>query len=187
MAVITTSDFRKGLFILFKEEPHQIMEFQHVNPGKGSAFVRTRVKSLKSGRVQEFTYKSGDAVTELDVATREMQYLYQENDGYVFMDNQSFEQYQVSRSVLGDFFAYLRQNETYQVLLLEDQVVGMRLPKKVRLKVTEADEGAKGNTATGATKTVTVETGAVITVPLFIKSGDVIAIDPETGSYIERA
>lgn len=187
MATITTSDFKKGIFIEFKDEPHQIVEFQHVNPGKGSAFVRTRLKSLKTGRVQEFTYKSGDSVTEIPVETHEMQYLYPEGESYIFMDNFTYEQFGIPQGMIGDFKLYLKPNDTYQVLVWGENAVGIRLPKKVRLTVTEADEGSKGNTATGATKTVKVETGAVVTVPLFIKEGDVIAVDPETNSYLERA
>jgi elongation factor P len=116
-----------------------------------------------------------------------MQYLYKEGDGYVFMDNRTYEQYSVPERILGDYIKYLKPNDTYQILVNNEEVVGMRFPKKVRLLVTEAEEGSKGNTATGATKTVVVETGAVITVPLFIKLGETIAIDPETGSYLERA
>lgn len=187
MASITTADFKKGMFIVFKDETHQIVEFQHVNPGKGSAFVRSRLKSLKTGRVQEFTYKAGDSVTEVPVETHEMQYLYPEGNGYVFMDNQTYEQFTVPGHLIGGFSQYMRANDTYQILVNDDTVVGVRLPKKVRLTVTEADDGAKGNTATGATKVVTVETGAKITVPLFIRTGDVLAINPEDGSYLERA
>lgn len=187
MATISTAQFRKGMFIEFKNEPHQIVEFQHVNPGKGSAFVRTRLKSLKTGRVQEFTYKSGESVVEVPVETHEMQYLYKENTAYVFMDNKTYEQFSVPESIISDFVWYLKANDTYQVLVHGESVVGMRFPKKVYLKVTEADEGSKGNTATSATKTVKVETGLMVTVPLFIKEGDTLAIDPETGSYLERA
>jgi len=187
MSTINTADFKKGIFIVFKDETHQIVEFQHVNPGKGSAFVRTRLKSLKTGKVQDFTYKSGESVTEVPVETHEMQYLYKEGDKFIFMDNTSFEQYGVPELMIGDFSLYLRANDVYQVLVHGEEAVGIRLPKKVRLIVTEADEGAKGNTATGATKTVKVETGAVVTVPLFIKQGDMIAVDPETNSYLERA
>ncbi|OGG04117.1 elongation factor P [Candidatus Gottesmanbacteria bacterium RBG_16_52_11] len=187
MATITTADFRKGMFIEFKNEPHQILDFQHVNPGKGSAFVRTKLKSLKSGRVQEFTFKSGESVVEVSVETREMQYLYREGDVFIFMDNRTYEQYHVQSGLIGDFVKYLRANDTHQLLIHNDSVVGIRLPKKVRLTVTEADAGAKGNTATGATKVVTLETGARVTVPLFIREGDIIAIDPETNSYLERS
>jgi elongation factor P len=187
MSTITTADFTKGTFVEFKGEPHQIVEFQHVNPGKGSAFVRTRLKSLKTGKVQEFTYKSGETVTEVPVATSEMQFLYKEADAYMFMDNKSYEQFAIPSAMLGNYADYLKPNDVYQVLVNGDQAVGLRFPKKVRLKVTEATEGAKGNTVSGATKTVIVETGAVVTVPLFIKEGDLIAIDPEAGTYLERA
>jgi len=188
MATITTGSFKKGMFILFKNETHQITEFQHVNPGKGSAFVRTRLKSLKSGKVQEFTYKSGESVEELAVETHEMQYLYPENTGFVFMDNQTYDQVSVPQSYIGDFSKFLKANDTYQILLLEGEAVGVRLPKKIRLKVVEAaDGGAKGNTIGGAQKAVTLETGAVVNVPLFIKEGETIAVDPETGQYVERA
>jgi len=186
MAKITTADFRKGNFIEFRGDANQIVDLQFVNPGKGSAFVRAKLKSLKTGKVIEFTYKSGESVEELPIVTREMQYLYKENDAYVFMDNFSYEQFQISERMLEEFIKYLKPNDTYQVLVYGEEAVGIRFPKKVWLKVTEAEEGAKGNTATGATKTVTVETGAVITVPLFIKLGDTIGIDPETGSYLER-
>ncbi len=186
MSVITTSQFQKGMFIEFRGEPHQIVEFQFVNPGKGSAFVRTKLKALKTGKVQEFTYKSGESVEEVPVITREMQYLYNEGTAYVFMDNRTYEQFSVPESMLGTYVNYLRANDVYQILVHSDEVVGLRFPKKVRLVVTEAEEGAKGNTVTGATKTVTVETGAVVTVPLFIKKGDTIAVDPETGTYVER-
>ncbi len=186
MSTITTADFSKGMFIEFKDEPHQITELTFVNPGKGSAFVRTRLKSLKSGKVQEFTFKSGESAIEIPVATREMQYLYKEGESYLFMDNGTYEQFGISQAMLGNYINYLKPNDTYQILVNGEEAVGLRFPKKVRLKVTEADDGAKGNTVSGATKTVVVETGAVVTVPLFIKEGETIAIDPETGAYLER-
>lgn len=187
MSSITTADFAKGMFIEFKGEPHQITDLQFVNPGKGSAFVRTRLKSLKTGKVQEFTFKSGEGAIEVPVSTREMQYLYKEGEQYVFMDNFSYEQFMISSAMLGTYVNYLKQNDTYQILVNGEEAVGLRFPKKVRLLVTEADDGARGNTVSGATKTVTVETGAVVTVPLFIKKGETIAIDPETGEYLERS
>ncbi len=187
MGTISTADFTKGNFIEFKGEPHQIVDLQFVNPGKGSAFVRTRLKSLKTGKVQEFTYKSGENAIEVPVATREMQYLYKEGDNYLFMDNFSYEQFSLPEVMLGTYVNYLKPNDTYQILVNGDEAVGLRFPKKVRLKVVEATEGAKGNTVSGATKTVVVETGAVVTVPLFIREGETIAIDPETGTYLERA
>lgn len=187
MSTISTADFKKGMFVIFKDEPHQIVEFQHVNPGKGSAFVRTRLKSLKTGRVQEFTYKAGDSVEEFPVETHEMQYLYKEGDKYMFMDNFSYEQFSLQEGLLGDFVRFMKPNDIYQVLVNEDTALGLRFPKKVRLLVTEAEEGSRGDTVSGAMKVVTVETGAKVNVPLFIKQGETIAIDPETGTYLERA
>lgn len=187
MSTITTAQFAKGMFVEFKGEPHAIVEFQHVNPGKGSAFVRTRLKSLKTAKVQDFTYKSGESVVEVPINTREMQYLYKEGEGYVFMDNYTYEQYSIPTGLLGDYVKYLKPNDTYQILVNDDTAVGIRFPKKVRLQVTEAEEGVAGDTVSGAKKIVTVETGVKVAVPLFIKEGDTIAIDPESGQYLERA
>jgi elongation factor P len=136
---------------------------------------------------EKFRNKSGESAVEVPVNTREMQYLYKEGENYIFMDNFSYEQYPISGTMLGSYVNYLKPNDTYQILINGEDAVGIRFPKKVHLKVTEADEGSKGNTVSGATKTVTVETGAIITVPLFIKQGDVLAIDPESGSYLERS
>lgn len=188
MSTISTAEFKKGNFIEFKDEPHQIVEFQHVNPGKGSAFVRTRLKSLKTGRVVEFTYKAGESVEEVPVETHEMQYLYKEGDMYVFMDNYTYNQYSLPRTIVSEYIPYLKPNDTYQILVNDDAPVGIRFPKKVRLKVIDAEEGgARGDTVGGAQKIVTVETGTTVNVPLFIKQGDTIAIDTETGEYLERA
>lgn len=186
MSLINTADFHKGMFIEFKGEPFQITEFQFVNPGKGSAFVRTRLKSLKTGRVQDFTYKSGEAVEELPINTREMQYLYKENDNYHFMDNSTFEQFSSASSALGHYASFLKENSTYQLLIYEENIVGIRFPKKVHLRVIETEAGVKGNTVSGATKPAKLETGVTIQVPLFIKTGDIVGVDPELTSYIDR-
>lgn len=186
MAKISTSDFQKGMFIEFKEEIHQIVEFQHVNPGKGSAFVRTKLRNLNSGNTLEFTYKSGEQVTEIPVFVKELQYLYQSDDNYYFMDNKSFEQTSLKQKILGNFSQYLKTGETYQIYTKDDQAIGIKIPKKVKLKVTEAEAGFKGNTVSGAKKQVKVETGLTISVPLFIKKGDLIAVDPQTDEYLER-
>jgi len=187
MATITTAQFRKGMFVEFKDDPCQIVEFQHVNPGKGSAFIRTKLKSLKTGRTQVYTYKSGESVEEVPVVTRELQYLYPDSGNFVFMDNTTFEQYRMHAVMLENYEKFIKPNDVYQVLLHEDEPVGIRFPKKVRLTVTQADDGSRGDTATGATKVVTVETGLAVTVPLFIKTGDVIAVDSESGTYLERS
>lgn len=186
MSTITTADFAKGMFIEYKGEPHQIVGLEFVNPGKGSAFVRTKLKNVKTGRVQEFTYKSGETVEEIPIEVHEMQYLYKENGKYVFMNNRNYEQAFLSKDLLGSFSQFIKEGITYQILIHSGEALGMRFPKKVRLKVTEAEEGTKGNTVSGAKKLVTIETGTQITVPLFIKKGDLIVIDPETGEYVSR-
>lgn len=187
MANITTAQFKKGIFIEFKGEPHQIVEMQFVNPGKGGAFIRTKLKSVKTGKVVDFTFKSGESASEVSIETHEMQYLYKEGESYVFMENRTYEQYHLPGAMLEDFVNYLKPNDTYQVLVHDESAIGIRFPKKVYLKVTESEEGARGNTVSGGgTKFVTVETGLKIQVPLFIKTHDTIAVDPETGEYLER-
>ena len=186
MSKITTSNFQKGTFIEFKSEPHQIVEFQFVNPGKGSAFVRTKLKSINSGKVQEFTFKSGEMVEEVPIAVHEMQYLYKSDKDFIFMDKLTYEQYTLNKSILGNFQKLIKTGEIYQILLHDNKAIGMRYPKKVKMLVTEADVAVKGNTVMGAKKLVTVETGLQIAVPLFIKKGDTISVDPETCEYVER-
>lgn len=187
MGKITTSDFQKGMFIIYKNEPHQIVDLQFVNPGKGSAFVRTKLKNVDTGRVQEFTYKSGESAEEVSINVREMQYLYKQENDLVFMDNNSYEQLNLPKEKAGNFVNFIKEGDTYQVLIHDSEAIGMRFPKKVVLKVTEADDSAaRGNTVMGAKKSVKVETGVEVMTPLFIKSGDTISIDPETGEYIER-
>jgi len=186
MSKVTTSDFQKGMFIEFKGETHQIVEFQFVNPGKGSAFVRTKLKNLKTGRVQEFTYKSGEGVEEIPINVKEMQYIYKQGDDFVFMDERTFDQATLPKETVGDFAKFIKEGNIYQILLDDGTAVGMRYPQKVRLKVTEAEEGARGNTVTGAKKSVTLETGAKVNVPIFIKTGEVVMIDTDTGEYAGR-
>jgi elongation factor P len=186
MAKITTSDFQKGMFIEFRSQPHQIVEFQFVNPGKGSAFVRTKLKGVKSDKVLEFTYKSGETVEEIPVNVREMQFLYKAENKLVFMDKESYEQITIDKSLIGNLSQFLKEGEIYQIFVHEGEALGMRSPKKVKLLVTEAEEGVKGNTVTGGRKTVILETGVVVSVPLFIKKGDIVAVDPESGEYQER-
>lgn len=186
MSKVSTSDFTKGMFILFRDEPHQIVDLTFVNPGKGSAFVRTKLKSIKTGNVNEFTYKSGEMAQEYPVFTQEMQYLYKQGEEYIFMDPSSYEQMGLAATLAGDFAQFFKEGDTYQILVHDNAAIGMRTPKKVRLKVISAEDAVKGSTVSGAKKMVTLETGATVAVPLFIKEGDTIAIDPENGQYIER-
>lgn len=186
MSKISTSDFQKGIFIEFRGDISQIIEFQHVNPGKGSAFIRTKLKNIKTGNTVEFTYKSGETVEEISVNTREMQYLYKTDTDYIFMDSTNYEQLSVAKEIVARFGNYLKEGNTYQILVHDDKGIGLRIPKKVKLQVKDAEGGVKGNTVSGAKKTVTLETGVKVVVPLFIKKGDFIAVDPETGQYLER-
>lgn len=188
MSKISTGNFQKGIFINFRNEPHQIINYEFYNPGKGSAVVRSRLKCLKTGRVTDFTFKSGETVEEIPVDTREMQYLYKQGNEYVFMNQVNFEQVNLTQEMIGDFTKFMKEGDILQILLYEGNPLGVRAPKKVRLLVTQADEAVRGNSITGgAKKTVIVETGAAIAVPLFIKQGELVVIDTETGEYVERA
>jgi len=186
MSVISTSDFHKGVSIIFRGEPHIITECTFVNPGKGSAFTRTKLKNFKTGRVIEFTFKSGEKVEEAPIEIREMQYLYNDGQNFYFMNPRNFDQVSLSQEMVGDFKQFIKDGEIYQLYTMDEKPVALKVPLKVKLKVIEADEAVKGNTVTGATKTVTLETGYKINVPLFIKKNDLIAVNPETGQYVER-
>ncbi|OGG00139.1 elongation factor P [Candidatus Gottesmanbacteria bacterium RBG_13_37_7] len=187
MSKISVTQLQKGIFINFKNEPYQVTDFTFVNPGKGSAFVRTKLKNLKTAKVQEFTYKSGESVEEIPINIQEMQFLYLEGNMLIFMDKFTYEQYSLDKTMVGLFYQFMKTGETYQVLVHDNKAIGMRYPKKVKLKVVSAEEAVKGNTATGAKKIVELETGVKISTPLFIKRDDEIYIDPETGEYLERS
>ncbi len=187
MSKISTSDFQKGIFIEFLGEPCQIVGFEFYNPGKGSAVVRTKLKNIKTLRVLDFTFKSGETAEEISVETREMQYLYKMNEDYIFMNPVTFEQINLSKDIIGDFVKFLKEGDVFQILLYDQVPLGMKYPKKIKLLVTEADDAVRGNTVGGAKKLVIVETGASVAAPLFIKKGDLIVIDSESGEYVERA
>ncbi|MFH1135528.1 MAG: elongation factor P [Pseudomonadota bacterium] len=182
-----TSDFRKGLKIEFKDEPYVIVEFLHVKPGKGGAFVRTKLKNMINGRVLEETFRSGEKVGRPDLEEKNMQYLYLDPQGFCFMDNDTYEQLFLSEEQVGESKNFLKENIDVTVLLYKGRAIGLELPTTVNLLVTQSDPGVKGDTATGATKPATLETGYVVQVPLFINEGDVLKIDTRTGGYIERA
>jgi elongation factor P len=184
--MIPTSEFRRGLKIEIDGEPFIIQEFQHVKPGKGGAFVRTRLKSLITGNVIDRTFKSGDKVDRPDMAEKEMQYLYQDGDSYYFMDNETYEQQFINVEQLRGAEAFLQENVQVTVLFHNQKPIAVELPNFVELTVTKTDPGFKGDTASGATKPATLETGATIQVPLFIKEGEKIRIDTRTGEYAER-
>lgn len=187
MPTITTADFKKGIYIEFRGEVWQMTEVQFVNPGKGSAFLRTRLKNIRTAKVLDFTFKSGEQVEEIPIDVSEMQYLYKDAQGFIFMNPGSYEQVSIPPSTLGDLTKYLKEGDAYQILIHDSQPLSVRTPAKVSLKVIHADEGAAGNTVSGTpTKPVTVETGATVDVPIFVKEGDVIIIRPETGEYLGR-
>jgi elongation factor P len=184
--VIDTSEFRKGLKIEVDGEPFEIIEFQHVKPGKGSAFVRTSIKSLLTGRVLQPTFKSGDKVGRPDIEEKEMQYLYKQGDDYYFMDNKSFEQTFISEQVLGDQKFFLKENINASILFYNGKALGVSLPNSVDLKVAKCDPGIRGDTVSGALKPATLETGYQVNVPLFINEGDILKIDTRDGKYLTR-
>jgi elongation factor P len=182
----TTSDFRKGLKIEIEGEPFTIVDFQHVKPGKGGAFVRTRLKSLTSGNVLDMTFRSGDKVDKPDLEEREMQFLYETNGEYHFMDTNNYEQLFLTGEHLGDSKDFLKENLVIKALFHNKRPLGIETPMFVELKVTQTEPGVRGDTATGATKPATLETGAVIQVPLFVNEGDILRIDTRTREYITR-
>ena len=183
---VGTSEFRNGLRIEIDGDPFEIAFFQHVKPGKGGAFVRTKLRNLRTGRVVDQTFRAGERVDEADVEDRRMQYLYQDGDSLVFMDTQSFDQIPFSADQVGDARRFLKENTEVDVLFWKGRPLQIELPNFIEAAVVRCDPGLKGDTASGATKPATLETGAVLQVPLFVKEGDRIRVDTRTGQYIER-
>jgi elongation factor P len=181
-----TSNFRNGFTMRLDNDLWSIVEFQHVKPGKGGAFVRTKLKSMSSGNVIDRTFRSGDKVEDVRIEKREMQFLYSDGDVFHMMDSETFEQIGVDRALIGAAADLLQENENTFVLVAEEKPIGVELPNFVEIKVTHTEPGVKGDTATGAQKPATLETGAVVSVPLFVNQGDVLKIDTRTSSYVER-
>lgn len=185
--MISAGDFRNGSTFELDGNVVSVVSFQHVKPGKGAAFVRTKIKNVITGAVTERTFNPSDKYQEAFIERREMQYLYNDGGLYYFMDNETYEQIPINSSVLGDNFKFVKENMVCKVLSYKSNVFGVEPPLFVELLVTQTDAGFKGDTATNATKPATLETGAEIRVPLFIEEGDMIRIDTRTGEYIERA
>ncbi len=181
-----TSDFRNGLIIKFRNDLYTIVEFQHVKPGKGGAFVRSTLKSLKTGKVIDNTFRSGESVEVVRVERRKYQYLYRESDFLVCMDNETFEQLNVPIEFFGDGVQFLKESTEVEILFNGSEIISVDIPIFVQLEVVETEPGFKGDTATGANKPAKLETGASISVPLFINAGDVLKVDTRTASYVER-
>lgn len=185
--MISSNDFKTGVTIELDGDIFQIVEFQHVKPGKGAAFVRAKVKNVRTGGVVEKKFNAGEKVPRARLDRREMQYLYKDGDQFVVMDNESFEQIMLSEAQIGDEVKWLKENMNLGVLLYNSEVIGVDLPNSVTLKVVECEPGVKGDTATGGTKAATVETGGTVQVPFFVNEGDMLIIDTRTGSYVSRA
>ncbi|HSD64592.1 MAG TPA: elongation factor P [Ignavibacteriaceae bacterium] len=181
-----TSDFRNGLIIKFKNDLYTITEFQHVKPGKGGAFVRTTLKNLRTGKVLDNTFRSGEGIEIVRVERRKYQFLYREGNFLVCMDNGTYEQINVPINLFGNGEKYLKEGEEIEILFNGDDIINVDIPIFVNLKVTHTEPGLKGNTATGALKPAELETGASISVPLFIEIGDLLRVDTRTGEYVER-
>ncbi len=182
----TTSEFKPGLTIRMDGELWTVVEFQHVNPGNWRAFVRAKLKSLKSGKVIETRFRAGEAIDPVRIETKEFQYLYHDGSGYVFMDKETYDQISVEEKVVGDGSQFLKETETVEIAFNGNDIVTIEIPITVALKVVETVPGVRGDTATGAQKPAKVETGASVNVPLFINEGDMIKVDTRTGNYIER-
>ncbi|MCH3972200.1 MAG: elongation factor P [Oscillospiraceae bacterium] len=185
--MISAGDFRNGVTFEMDGQVVSIIEFQHVKPGKGAAFVRTKIRNVITGAVVERTFNPNDKYPVAYIERKDMQYLYNDGDLYYFMDKETFEQIPIGKDILGDNFKFVKENMDCKILSYKDNVFGVEPPTFVELQITKTDPGFKGDTATNATKPATLETGAEIKVPLFINEGEMIRIDTRTGEYMERA
>ena len=184
--MVSAGDFKNGLTIELEGNVFQIVEFQHVKPGKGAAFVRTKLKNIKSGGVIEKSFRPTEKFENAHIDRKDMQYLYNDGDLYHFMDSETYDQIALSQEEIGDSLKFIKENETVKVCSHKGSVFAIEPPLTVELLVTETEPGVKGDTATGATKPATVETGATVNVPLFVNQEDTIKIDTRTGEYISR-
>lgn len=184
--MISTSDFKRSLTIELKGEIYSIVDFQHVKPGKGGAFVRTKLKNVKTGLVVDKTFRAGEKMEQAIIDRKTMQYLYGDSNGYHFMNKETYEQISLSKDQINDIADLLKEGNDVDISFCKGDIIGVELPNFMNLKVIETMPGAKGNTVYGALKSATLETGVIIQVPLFIKEGDTIKIDTRENKYIER-
>jgi elongation factor P len=187
MNLIDTSDFKNGMSVELDGEVFTIVEFQHVKPGKGGAFVRTKLKNVKNGAVLDKTFRAGEKMEQAILERKPMNYLYSSDGEYFFMDMETFDQVGLPASLLGDAARYLKENTEVQMLMHKEKIIGADVPFFMELEVAETDPGVRGDTASGGSKPATLETGAVVNVPLFINIGDRIKVDTRTNQYLERA
>ena len=184
--MIYASDFRKGITFEINGEPHVVLDFQHVKPGKGAAFVRTKYKNILTGATREEAFNPDDKFPKAHIETKVMQYLYNDGDLYTFMDTETYDQISLNKDAIGDALKFVKENEICKICSHNGSVFAVEPPLFVELAITETEPGFKGDTATGASKPATVETGAQVNVPLFVNEGDVIKIDTRTGEYLSR-
>ncbi len=182
----STADFRPGLVIKYNNELWTVVEFQHVNPGNWRAFVRTKLKNLKNGKVIENRFRAGEAIDVIRIERKEFQFLYRDGSGYVFMDKANFEQLTVEEQQIGGGAQFLKDGESIDILFNDTDITGIELPVSVELQVVETGPGVRGDTVSKTTKPAQLETGATVNVPLFVNEGDMLRIDTRTGNYIER-
>lgn len=183
---VSTNDFKNGMTLDLDGNLFQVIEFQHVKPGKGGAFVRTKLRNVKTGAVIERTFNAGVKVGQAIVERKDMQYLYGDGSDYVFMDLETYDQIHVPTRIMGEAAGYLTEGGSAQVVVHEGSPISVELPASMVLRITRTDPGVKGDTRTGAMKPATLETGVVVQVPLFVEEGERIKVDTRTGSYIER-
>lgn len=185
--MITASDFRKGITFEINGEPHIVLDFQHVKPGKGAAFVRTKYRNILTGATREEAFNPSDKFEQAHIETKQMQYSYNDGDLYYFMDPENFDMVPFTHEQVEDAIKYMRENDTATVKFFKGSAFNVEAPNFVNLKVVECEPGVKGDTATNVTKAATVETGAVVQVPIFIEEGEYIQIDTRSGEYLSRA
>ncbi|MGD7022182.1 elongation factor P [Rossellomorea vietnamensis] len=184
--MISVNDFRTGLTIEVDNGIWRVMDFQHVKPGKGAAFVRSKLRNLRNGAIQEKTFRAGEKVAKAQIDNRRMQYLYANGDMHVFMDTDSYEQIELTASAIEYELKFLKENMEVQIMMYQGETLGVELPNTVSLTVTETEPGIKGDTATGGSKPATVETGLTVNVPFFVNEGDTLIINTTDGSYVSR-
>lgn len=184
--MVSVNDFRTGLTIEIDGELYSVIEFMHVKPGKGAAFVRSKLKNIRTGYVIERTFNAGEKVNLARVETREMQFLYRSEDDFVFMDTESYDQITIGLDKIGEAVKYLKENMVVEIQMYQGAPIGVILPNTVELAVVDTAPGFKGDTATGGSKPATLETGAVVSVPFFVNVGDIIQVDTRTGEYLKR-
>ena len=185
--MFNVNDIKNGMTISYEGNIYQVVEFQHVKPGKGSAFVKTKLKNLRTMSTQEITFNAGIKLEKANVQKKALSYLYNSGDTYVFMDNNTYEQLEINKNMLEDYIKFLKEGLVVEIVSYEGEVIGINLPEKVSYKVIETEQAVKGNTTSGAMKDATIETGYTVKVPLFISEGEEIIITTSDGKYSSRA